>query len=155
MKDFPFARAGVSVGDVIREVQLADCCKHTVGVFDNGYKVGRSDDGAAGTVGGGDIRGVQLSGHFKHSVDVYDDGDKSRGTDDGSAEVTVGGDIRGVQLARGCKRPAIDTWVHEHARQNKEEDRDCEQWSLTGLHRRIFCGVQVATWWDLYEVAAS
>jgi hypothetical protein len=68
---------------------------------------------------------------------------------------TVGGDIRGVQLSRGCKRPAIDMWVHEHARQNKEQDRDCEQWSLTGLQRRIFCGVQVATWWDLDEVSAS
>jgi hypothetical protein len=44
------------------------CCKHAVGVCDNGEKAGGADDGSGGGAGGGDIRGVQLAGSCKHAV---------------------------------------------------------------------------------------
>jgi hypothetical protein len=56
------AGAGAAGGGDIRGVQLAGCCKHAVGVCDDGEKARGVDDGAAGGAGGGDIRGVQLEG---------------------------------------------------------------------------------------------
>ncbi len=57
-------------GGDIRGVQLAECCKHAVGVCDDGVKAGGADDGAAGATGGDDIRGVQLAGCCKHAVGI-------------------------------------------------------------------------------------
>ena len=58
-------------------VETRTRCKHTVGVYDEGEKVGWVACGAAGAAGGGDIRGVQLAGGCKHAVGVCDDGDKA------------------------------------------------------------------------------
>ncbi len=49
-------------------VQVAECCKHALGVCNNGDKAEGADDGASGAAGGGDIRGVQLAGYCKHAV---------------------------------------------------------------------------------------
>jgi hypothetical protein len=103
MQDLAFARAGAAGGGDIRGVQLAECCKHAVGVRDDGHKAGEADDGAAGAAGGDDIRGVQLAGGCKHAVGVRDDGHKAGEADDGAAGAAGGYDIRGVQLAGCCK----------------------------------------------------
>ena len=63
-------------GGDIRGVQLAGCCKHAVGVRDDGDKAGGADDGSAAAAVGGDIRGVQLTGCFQHDVDVSTMGTK-------------------------------------------------------------------------------
>ena len=68
IQDLPFARAGAAGGGDIRGVQLAECCKHAVGVCNNGDKAAGADDGSSGAAGGGDIRGVQLAGYCKHAV---------------------------------------------------------------------------------------
>ena len=47
---------------------LAVCCKHAVGVCDDGDKTGGVDDGTSGPVVGGDIREVQLAVCCKHAV---------------------------------------------------------------------------------------
>ncbi len=112
--------AGATGGDDIRGVrgvQLAVCCKHAVGVYDNGdkaggvcdngYKVGGADDGVAGAVGGGDIRGVHLTVCCKHVVGVCDNGDKVGGAEDGAVGAAGGGDIRGVYLAVCCKHAIV------------------------------------------------
>ena len=62
---------GVTGGGDIRGVQLAECCKHAVGVCDDGDKAGEADDGAAGAAVEGDIRGVQVAGHCKHAVGTF------------------------------------------------------------------------------------
>ena len=50
LQNFHIATAGVAGGGDIRGVQLAECCKHAVGVCDDGDKAGAADDGAAGAI---------------------------------------------------------------------------------------------------------
>ena len=64
------------VGDDIRGVEVANGCKHSVDVYDDGDKTEEEDNKTVGTVVGDDIRGVQLAGGCKHTVDVCDDGEK-------------------------------------------------------------------------------
>ncbi len=61
-------------GDDIRGVQVAECCKLTVGVGDDGDKAGEEDDGEDGAAGGDDIRGDELAGHIR--VGMQDFGDQ-------------------------------------------------------------------------------
>jgi len=70
--EFPFARTAAARGGDIRGVQLGECCKHTVGVCDNGEKDGEVCDGAVGAAGGGDIKGVPSAGGYEHDVRVSD-----------------------------------------------------------------------------------
>ena len=60
-------------------VQLAERCKHTVVVCNNGDKAGGSVEGDSGSVVGDDIRGVQFAGCCKLVVGVCDDRDKAGG----------------------------------------------------------------------------
>ncbi len=82
--------SGVAGGGDIRGVQVAGCCKHSVGVCDDGGKAGGEDDGTSGVAGGDDTREVQVAGCCKHAVGVCDDGDKAGGSDDGSSGVEGG-----------------------------------------------------------------
>ncbi len=62
----------------MRGVQLAACCKHAVGVCDDGDNAGGTDDGAAGGADGGDMRRVQITAACcKQIVGVCDDGEKA------------------------------------------------------------------------------
>ena len=86
----PEGRAGAD----IRADQIAVCCKHAVGVYDNGQEAAGAADGAAGGAGGGNIRAVQLAVNCKHAVGVCGSGDTARAADDGAAG---GCKPRGVQ----------------------------------------------------------